>query len=141
MGCSVSYPGCRANSSAETTNRSGCRYVNGGHSERRHKLGETDAFINRKVKAGLGAGLTVILCVGETLEDRDANRTDAVLDTQLTGGLAGLPDLRLLLGDLAFLGFAQLRIGKRMHASPLLLHRQGAQHDPGLGRGWRGSLG
>jgi triosephosphate isomerase (TIM) len=68
----------------------GCQYVIVGHSERRHKLGETDAFINRKVKAALAASLTVILCVGETLEQREANHTEAVLDTQLTGGLAGL---------------------------------------------------
>ena len=68
----------------------GCRYVILGHSERRHKLGETDAFINRKVKAALAVNLTVILCVGETLEEREANRTEAVLDTQLSGGLAGL---------------------------------------------------
>jgi triosephosphate isomerase len=68
----------------------GCNVVIIGHSERRHKLGETDAFINRKVKSGLAAGLTVILCVGETLEEREANRTEAVLDTQLSGGLAGL---------------------------------------------------
>ncbi len=68
----------------------GCRYVILGHSERRHKLGETDAFINRKVYAALAAGLEVILCLGETLQERQANRTEAVLDTQLNGSLAGL---------------------------------------------------
>ena len=68
----------------------GCQYVILGHSERRHKLGETDAFINRKVHAALAAGLHVILCLGETLDERQANRTEAVLDTQLTGSLAGL---------------------------------------------------
>ncbi len=68
----------------------GCRYVILGHSERRHKLGETNAFINRKVQAALAAGLNVILCVGETLEEREANRTEAILDDQLTGGLAGV---------------------------------------------------
>ena len=66
----------------------GCRYVILGHSERRHKLGETNAFINGKVHAALSAGLHVILCVGETLEERQANRTEAVLDSQLTGSLA-----------------------------------------------------
>jgi triosephosphate isomerase len=74
----------------------GCSHVILGHSERRHKLGETDAFINRKVKAALAAGLTAILCVGETLEQREADRTEAVLDSQLAGGLAGLTA-----GDLA----------------------------------------
>ena len=68
----------------------GCKYVILGHSERRHKLGETDAFINRKVHACLAAGLQVILCLGETLEERQANRTEAVLETQLHGSLAGL---------------------------------------------------
>jgi triosephosphate isomerase len=68
----------------------GCRYVILGHSERRHKLGESDDFINRKVKAALAAGLEVILCLGETLEERQVNRTEAVLDSQLTGNLAGL---------------------------------------------------
>jgi triosephosphate isomerase len=68
----------------------GCRYVIVGHSERRHVLGETDAFINRKVQVALAAGLRVILGVGETLQERETNRTEAVLEGQLTGGLAGL---------------------------------------------------
>src|SRR5580700_1490839 len=68
----------------------GCKYVILGHSERRHKLGESDAFINRKVHAALTAGLQVILCLGETLEERQSNRTEQVLDSQLTGSLAGL---------------------------------------------------
>jgi triosephosphate isomerase (TIM) len=68
----------------------GCKYVILGHSERRHKLGETDAFINRKIHACLAAGLQVILCLGETLDERQANRTEAVLQTQLHGSLAGL---------------------------------------------------
>ncbi|HMF18298.1 MAG TPA: triose-phosphate isomerase, partial [Gemmataceae bacterium] len=68
----------------------GCKHVILGHSERRHKLGETDAFINRKVHAALTAGLHVILCVGETLDAREANQTEKVLDTQLTNGLAGV---------------------------------------------------
>src|SRR5438445_11980046 len=48
----------------------GCHYVILGHSERRHKLGESDAFINRKVKAALTAGLRVIICVGGMLAER-----------------------------------------------------------------------
>jgi triosephosphate isomerase len=68
----------------------GCKYVILGHSERRHKLGETDAFINQKVRVALAAGLDVILCVGETLDQRKADQTEAVLDRQLMQGLAGL---------------------------------------------------
>jgi triosephosphate isomerase (TIM) len=68
----------------------GCRYVILGHSERRQKFGESDAFINRKVHAALAAGLEVILCLGETLEERQSNRTEAVLETQLNGSLAGV---------------------------------------------------
>src|SRR5437588_10950477 len=60
----------------------GCKYAIVGHSERRHILGESDAFIHRKVLAALSAGLSVILCVGETLQQRQANATEAVLQTQ-----------------------------------------------------------
>ena len=68
----------------------GCTYVIIGHSERRHGLGETDDFLNKKAKAALAAGLEVIFCIGETLAEREANRTEAVFETQLTAGLAGL---------------------------------------------------
>ncbi len=68
----------------------GCRYVILGHSERRHTLGESDAFINRKVRVALASGLDVILCVGENLKQREADETEAVLDRQLIQGLAGL---------------------------------------------------
>jgi triosephosphate isomerase len=68
----------------------GCRYVILGHSERRHKLGENDAFINKKVHAALAAGLDVILCLGETLAEREAGQTEKVLERQLTGSLAGV---------------------------------------------------
>jgi triosephosphate isomerase len=69
----------------------GCKYVILGHSERRHKLGESDTFINRKVRCALDAGLDVILCVGETLEQRESKQTDTLLDRQLKLGLAGVP--------------------------------------------------
>ena len=68
----------------------GCKFVILGHSERWHKLGESDAFINQKVKVALAAGLDVILCVGETLEQRKANQTEALLDRQLGLGLANV---------------------------------------------------
>jgi len=66
----------------------GCRYVILGHSERRHKLGETDTFINQKVRRALAAGLRGIFCVGETLEEREANQTEIVLERQVRRGLA-----------------------------------------------------
>jgi triosephosphate isomerase len=68
----------------------GCRYVILGHSERRRVLGERDSFINRKVHAALAAGMEVIACVGETLEQRRRGETWACLEGQLTGALAGL---------------------------------------------------
>jgi triosephosphate isomerase len=71
----------------------GCRYVIVGHSERRSLFGETDEFINRKVLAVLAGGLRPILCVGETLEERNENRTYEILDGQIRRGLADIdPD-------------------------------------------------
>ena len=68
----------------------GCRYVILGHSERRTLFGETDAIVNGKTKAALAAGLVPIVCVGETLEEREGGRTQAVVTTQIQGSLAGL---------------------------------------------------
>jgi triosephosphate isomerase len=69
----------------------GCKYVILGHSERRHKLDESDSFINRKVLSALAYGLDVILCVGETMEQQKTHQTEAVIDRQLSLGLAGVP--------------------------------------------------
>src|SRR5579871_5623659 len=69
----------------------GCQYVIVGHSERRHILGETNELIHQKLVAALAAGLSAILCVGETLPEREAGRTESVLDQQLTSALADVP--------------------------------------------------
>lgn len=68
----------------------GCRFVIIGHSERRQYFQETDATVNRKVKAALAAGLRPIVCIGETLHQREAGETLEVVKRQLTAGLAGL---------------------------------------------------
>jgi triosephosphate isomerase (TIM) len=68
----------------------GCRAVILGHSERRQFFGETDATVNRKLKAAIDASLQAIVCVGETLEEREAGKTEAVLERQFDGGIAAL---------------------------------------------------
>ncbi|VBB07632.1 triosephosphate isomerase active site [Lucifera butyrica] len=68
----------------------GCRYVIIGHSERRQYFGETDATVNKKLKAALDNGLTPIVCVGEMLAEREAGSTETVVGTQVKNGLAGL---------------------------------------------------
>ncbi len=68
----------------------GCKYVILGHSERRHILGETNEDVCRKVHAALAAGLTPIVCVGETREQREANKTADIVAEQFYGSLAGV---------------------------------------------------
>ncbi|MFZ3330855.1 MAG: triose-phosphate isomerase [Candidatus Acidiferrales bacterium] len=68
----------------------GCEAVIIGHSERRQYFGETDETVNRKLKAALAAELTPIVCVGESLAEREANMTHAVLKRQFEGGMAAL---------------------------------------------------
>ncbi|MFO0597504.1 MAG: triose-phosphate isomerase [Myxococcaceae bacterium] len=67
----------------------GCSYVILGHSERRQLFGETDAGVNRKIAAVLKAGMLPIVCVGETLEEREGGKTLSVVETQVKGCLAG----------------------------------------------------
>ena len=69
----------------------GCKYVIIGHSERR-EMGETDAMVNAKVLAALEAGLTPIMCCGETLAQRQAGITDEHIAMQIKLGLAGVPE-------------------------------------------------
>jgi triosephosphate isomerase len=73
----------------------GVTHVLAGHSERRHIIGETDDLVGRKARAILAAGLTCVLCIGETLEQRRAGQTDAVNERQLRAGLDGVPDAHL----------------------------------------------
>ncbi len=68
----------------------GCEYVIIGHSERRQLLDETDHFINLKLIKALEAGLKPILCIGETLQERETDQMLEVLTTQIKGGLANL---------------------------------------------------
>jgi len=74
----------------------GVRYAVVGHSERRQFFGETDTGVNKRAKAALANGLRPIVCVGETLKEREANRTEAVVKTQVTGSLAGLSKNEML---------------------------------------------
>ncbi len=68
----------------------GCNYVIIGHSERRQYFGESDALVKRKVLAALEGGLQPIVCIGETLEEREEARTFSVLERQVRDGLEGL---------------------------------------------------
>jgi triosephosphate isomerase len=68
----------------------GCTHVIVGHSERRQYFGDTDEWVCRKAKAALRHGLVPIVCVGETLEERDANRTIEVIERQVRCALEGL---------------------------------------------------
>lgn len=76
--------------SAEQLQDIGCEYVIIGHSERRQLFNESNEFINRKVKSALDAGLSAIVCIGETLEERENGEMYDVLTAQLQGGLSGL---------------------------------------------------
>jgi len=68
----------------------GCHYVIVGHSERRQYFGETNTTVNRKLRAVLAAGLAPILCIGETLKERQAGKTLEIVSEQLRDGLSGL---------------------------------------------------
>lgn len=68
----------------------GCRFVILGHSERRQYFGETDMWVNKKIRAALGEGLQPIVCVGESLEQRESGEAFSKVAAQIRGGLDGL---------------------------------------------------
>ena len=80
----------------------GCGMVIIGHSERRQYFGETDAFVNRRVRAALEASLQPIVCIGETLAERESGKHHSVVAQQLAGGLDGLTRQSLLRIILAY---------------------------------------
>jgi len=82
--------------SATMIAEAGAQYVIIGHSERRTLFGETDASVNRKVAAAFAGGLTPIVCIGETLDQRERNDTFAVLDRQIKEGLDGITSAQVV---------------------------------------------
>ena len=79
--------------SADMLKEYGVAYVIIGHSERRQYFGETDETVNKRTLAALAAGLIPIVCIGETLEEREGGRTEAVLDRQIEEGMKGIDDI------------------------------------------------
>jgi triosephosphate isomerase (TIM) len=75
----------------------GCTFVIVGHSERRQFFHETDDIVNRKIKAAQKAGLGVIFCIGESLEEREAEKTFAILSREIEKGLDGVPPVKMVL--------------------------------------------
>jgi len=73
----------------------GCQYVIIGHSERRQYFGETDETVNKKMKIALRQGLDPIFCIGETLKEREAEKTLSVIETQLQRGLQGIEESQM----------------------------------------------
>lgn len=92
------------------------RYLIVGHSERRQIFGEPDEFINKKVRVALASELKPILCVGETLEERDAGKEKAVLEKQLKGGLKDVSAEEIL--DLVIAYEPVWAIGTGRNATP-----------------------
>src|SRR5258705_7680038 len=82
--------------SATMIAETGAEYVIVGHSERRTLFGETDASVNRKLAAAFAGGLTPIVCIGETLDQRERNETFSVLDRQIRDGLDGVTSDQLV---------------------------------------------
>lgn len=78
----------------------GCEYVIVGHSERRIHFGETDEMIAKKVKAAMDAGLSVVLCIGENLDQRKAGQTLEIIEFQLASDLENFKNLKLEIGNL-----------------------------------------
>jgi len=102
--------------SAAMIKDAGAGYVIIGHSERRRLFGDTDDWVNRKLNAVLANDLTPIVCIGETLEERDANQTLAVLDRQIEAAIAGLTHAQI--GSLVIAYEPVWAIGTGRNATP-----------------------
>ncbi len=77
--------------SADFLKNSGCQFVIIGHSERRKYFGETDEGVNKKVRKALAVGMTPIVCVGETLEEREADQTESIVKREVVSALEDQP--------------------------------------------------
>lgn len=111
----------------------GCQYVIIGHSERRHGLGEPELFLNRKVKAALAAGLSVIYCVGETLAEREAKQTEEVLAFQIAAGLVGADSTKIEKVLIAYepvwaIGTGKVATPEQAQESHAFIRKQFAKH-------------
>ena len=95
----------------------GCTYVILGHSERRQIFKESNQDVNRKVLAALAAGLGPIVCVGETLEQRQGGKTAAVVREQIEGSLAGLSADQMLKIVIAYEPIWAIGTGCRRHSA------------------------
>ena len=102
--------------SANMLKEAGASHVVVGHSERRHIFGETDEHVNRKVKSAIETGLTPIVCIGETLDERESNRTLVVLDRQLEDGLRNVSGAQI--ADLILAYEPVWAIGTGRNATP-----------------------
>lgn len=122
--------------SAAMVREAGAEYVILGHSERRTLFGETDQTVNTKLVAALAAGLEPIVCVGETLAQRDAGQTLEVLDLQLQRGLDGLTADRLTTLVVAY--EPVWAIGTGRNATPDQA-QEGHAHIRGRLRSWFGA--
>jgi triosephosphate isomerase len=114
----------------------GAEYVVIGHSERRRLFGETDQTVNRKINAALAAGLVPIVCIGETLDEREAGQTLAVLDRQIKDGFDGFSATQL--GALVIAYEPVWAIGTGRNATPEQAQEAHA-HIRGRLRSWFGA--
>jgi triosephosphate isomerase (TIM) len=122
--------------SAGMLKEAGAEWVVIGHSERRTKFGETDAQVNRKVKAAIESALTPIVCVGETLDEREAGRTLEVLDRQLRHGLEGVSPASIAALAVAYEPVWAIGTGK---VATTAQAQEAHEHIRGRLRGWFGA--
>ncbi len=120
----------------------GCRYVLVGHSERRTLYGEDDALVARKFAAARAAGLVPILCVGETLEERQQGVTEKVIDRQLVAvidreGVAALKDAVVAYEPVWAIGTGVTASPEQAQAVHAFIRARLAEHDAGVAEGLR----